>query len=408
MKPSIPFPRLLVATEFAPNTGGGSGAIVRQMLKDWPAEKLFWWSYHPDRNQHFGREVAEHRMATVPPKWLPNRRWRRPKAWLMETFWVPQAARHLRRTLAEIRPEVVWAIPWLWSIPPLAQVLPAAGIGFHVSVHDYPDLKNQIAGLGVRRCRQWAVAVDQLYARATSRDAICQAMVDDLQVRTGTIGTMARAGLEAADFEYLSGKTATPQDRLRIAYPGTIIVEKEFVLFVQTLARIRQELPRPVSLEFFGDHSYRTRGWFDPAWMTEHGNLTAPELLGELKKCAWGFVPMGLSNDDSRYNRFSLPTKFVSCLQAGLPVISLGHPESSIMAMTAAYRVGVSHADGDIGSFGEKLRAALSVGQPWEIFGSEILRCAREEFDVQKMRTALRANFQKCAAATDLAGRSTG
>ncbi len=43
---SAHFPRLLVATEFAPNMpgGGGSGAVMRQMLKDWPAEKLFWWS----------------------------------------------------------------------------------------------------------------------------------------------------------------------------------------------------------------------------------------------------------------------------------------------------------------------------------------------------------------------------
>ena len=399
------FPKLLVATEFPPNAGGGGAAIVRQMVKDWPAEKLFWWSCRPDQRQHFGHQVAQHNVAAIPPKWLPSRRWRRAKSWVLESLWVPRAAKHLRQTLAEIKPEVVWAIPHSWSIPPLAQILPGSGTGFHASVHDYPDLKNQIAGLGVRRCQHWAGAVEELYARATSRDAICLAMVNDLRDRTGATGAVARAGLESEDFEYLSGKAAVAQDRIRIAYPGTIIVEKEFTLFVRTLDRIRRKLPRQVSLDFFGDHSYRACGWFDPAWMTEHGNLAATELLAELKKCTWGFVPMGLSDDDPRYNRFSLPTKFVSYLQAGLPVISLGHPESSVMEMTSAYPVGVSHADGDTEKFGQKMLAALSVSQPWEKFGPEILRCARQEFDAQKMRTALRANFQNCATVTNLAGQ---
>ena len=45
------FPRLLVATEFPPNAAGGGAAIVRQMLREWPAEKLFWWSCFPDNNR---------------------------------------------------------------------------------------------------------------------------------------------------------------------------------------------------------------------------------------------------------------------------------------------------------------------------------------------------------------------
>jgi hypothetical protein len=41
------FPRLLVATEFSPNAAGGGPAVVRQMLKNWPAEKHRWQSCRP-------------------------------------------------------------------------------------------------------------------------------------------------------------------------------------------------------------------------------------------------------------------------------------------------------------------------------------------------------------------------
>jgi glycosyltransferase involved in cell wall biosynthesis len=397
------FPRLLVAAEFPPNMPGGGGAIMRQMLKDWPVERLFWWSCLPDRNQCFGQRVATHRVAIIPSRLYPNKRFLSSKTWILKHFWSRWAAHHFRETLALVKPDVVWVIPLSWCLPPLFKELLPSGIPFHVSVPDYADCGGWAKKFRQSQTREFAMQADLLYARATTRDAICQPMVDDLRARTGADGTVMRCGLEPEDFEYLSAKTSVPTDVIRIAYPGTIIVEKEFALFTQALARVRHQLPRPVSLEFFGDHSYRSRQWFDPAWMTEHGNLPAAELLSALKKCSWGFAPMGLTDDNPRYNRFSLPTKFVSYLQAGLPVITLGHPESSVMKMAAAYPVGVSHADADMDSFGQKLRTALSANPPWEQFGPEIRRCARQEFDAQKMRAALHEHFRICAGASPAA-----
>ena len=86
---ALDFPKLLVATEFAPNSPGGGPAVVRQMLKDWPVERLFWWSCFPDQGRHFGREVAAHRVARIPPKLYPHRRWCEQKSWLLENVWSP-------------------------------------------------------------------------------------------------------------------------------------------------------------------------------------------------------------------------------------------------------------------------------------------------------------------------------
>lgn len=392
------FPRLLVATEFSPNSAGGSGAIIRQMLKDWPSENLYWWSCLPDRNQHFGQKVAAHSIARIPAKLYPNRRWLRPRSWLLDKFWTPWAARHLRMTLQQFRPEAVWVIAHGWSIPPLARALPRSGIGFHVSIHDFADRGlPEAPAWEVARLRKLASLADQLYASAATRDGICQAMVDDLRARTRCDGHVIRAGLELGDFEFLGSPTELPVCEIKIAYAGTIHVEKTFDLFISALGRIRHRLPLPVTIEFFSDHSYRTRKWFDPAWMHEHGNLPAADLATELKKCSWGFSPMDLWDEDPRYNRFSLPTKLVSYLAAGLPVITLGHPESTVVKVAGAYEIGLCTTTTALDDLSGQLLAALSEPNPRRKYRAEVLRCAEVEFDARRTRAVLFNCFEECA-----------
>jgi hypothetical protein len=399
------FPRLLVATEFSPNGagGGGSGAVMRQMLKNWPPEKLFWWSCFPDRDGFFGQKMAAHRVALIPQKLYPNRRWRGLKSLLLEKIWVPRATHHFKKTVELFKPDVIWAHPHSWSIPPLRYALPAAGIGFHVSVHDYANVNGNIARFGAYHSQQMAGMAEQLYATATTRDAICQPMIEDLRTRTGCDGSITRAGLEQADFDYLSciperPSAEPPSGLIRIAYPGTVIAENEFALFVKALGEIRHCLPKPVKLEFFGDHSYRLRGWFDPNWMKEHGSLPAMKLSQVLKDYDWGFAPMELTDNNWRYNRFSLPTKFASYLAAGLPVIVLGHPESTVVKMASQYQVGFYMTDGKVENLGARLLAELSEANPKIKYHAEIQRCVLAEFDARRMRTALYENFQKCAS----------
>jgi glycosyltransferase involved in cell wall biosynthesis len=392
------FPRLLVATEAWPNAPGGGTAIIRQMLKDWPADNLFWWSCFPDRDQTFGQKVAAHRVAKIPPRLYPNRRWRAQRSWLLERFWVPWAVRHFQKTLADVKPDVVWVIPHCWAIPPLAPVLPEGKTGFHVSIHDYMDIRAAMEKFGERRSRQMAAMADRLYASATTRDAICLAMVEDLRARTGADGSINRAGLEPEEFDYLAADAIHKDGPIRIAYAGTIAAEDTFALFARALAQIRQKLPRPVTLDFYGDHSYRSRDWFDTDWMREHGNLPARELSNALRGCDWGLSPMKLQDNDPRYNRFSLPTKFASYLAAGLPVVAIGHAESTVMKLASQYAVGICATDGDVARLAARLLESLSESEPKKKYRAEILRCARAEFDAHRMRAALYENFRKCAA----------
>lgn len=392
------FPKLLVATEFPPNIPGGGGTIVRQMLKDWPVEKLFWWSCQPDVHKQYGQSVSAHAVATIPRRLYPNRRARGLKCWLLEKFWVPWATRHLRATLASIQPDVIWAIPHCWSIPPLSNVLLRANVPFHVSVHDYADCGHWVTSFGLKRCHWRLKQADQLYARATTRDSVSREMSEDLKARTGAAGGINRSGLESEDIKALQTLSASPQDAIRIAYAGTLVVEQEFALFISVLEDVRRKLTRNVSLEFFGDHSYRNRPWFNSTWMKEHGNLSKPALFQALKNFSWGFSPMRLTDDDPRYNHFSLPSKFVSYLAVGLPVITLGHPESTVVKMALQYQVGLCVTDGNLENLHARFLAALSEPNPRAKYHAEIQRCALTEFDAWRMRAALYDNL--CTSAS--------
>lgn len=397
---------LLVATEFPPNSSGGGPAVVRQMLRDWPAERLFWWSCLPERDTKFGQQTAQHRLARIPARLYPNRRLARLKSWLLEHAWSRWAASHLRRMLDEVRPDVIWVIPHGWAIPPLAAVLPAAGIGFHVTVQDYMNARRSAQRFGPARADRLAAQADRLYAGATTRDATSHPMIADLRARTGAdAAQMLHAGLEASDFEYLAARLLREAEEIRIAYAGTITVEDEFALLVAALRKARSQITRPVRLELFSAHRYADRPWFDPTWMRERGNLPEPELLAALRECTWGIALMALHDDDPRYNRFSFPTKFISYLAAGLPVITLGHPEASVVKMATAYRVGPCLKTSNEAELVREMVAAWAMADPWAVFGNEIIRCARTEFDATRMRRVLYDCFRQCAAKTPAPGR---
>ena len=106
---------------------------------------------------------------------------------------------------------------------------------------------------------------------------------------------------------------------------------------------------------------------------------------------------MALTDEDPRYNRLSFPTKFISYLAAGLPVITLGHPESSVVKMARAYNVGVCLTTDDVRQISEQLAGGLAAASPQSAYLPEIRRCVLTEFDAGRMRALLYDNFRACA-----------
>jgi hypothetical protein len=72
-----------------------------------------------------------------------------------------------------------------------------------------------------------------------------------------------------------------------------------------------------------------------------------------------------ITDDNVRYNRFSLPTKVVSHLAAGLPLISSGYPESTVIKLASQYQVGICLTESNPENLCAQLMSPLS-----EVMGS--------------------------------------
>ena len=391
-------PRLMVATEFPPNATGGGPAILRQMLKGWPGDKLFWWSCLPAFDKSSSIKPALHIVSTIPSRLYPRQRMARMKAEILTRFWAPRASEQLSSAIQRLRPDAVWAIPHQWSILPLRKILPLAGVPYHVSIHDLADAHHPERTIGLKTTRRFLTAVEDLYRDAASRDTISREMALDMEQKTGRpADQILHAGVEPADFEYLEGKHGVSGAPLKIAYAGTIVAVEAFLSTVQSLARIRPRLAQGLELHLFGTHSYRSHSWFEPEWMREHGDLAAGDLLSRLRGCDWGLSPMDLTDANARYNRFSLPTKVVSYLAAGLPMICVGHSASTIARLGRRYSLGIQIEEGDLPEMDALLLRGLSQNDAWGSRRADIIRCAREEFDAEAMRRRLYQRLEMSA-----------
>jgi len=214
-------------------------------------------------------------------------------------------------------------------------------------------------------------------------------MLSDLFSRTRCDGVLLHAGVEEDEFANFDVAISRDPDVVRIAYAGTVVVERTFEMIVKALNAVRPQCSPRITLEFFSNESYAQRSWFDPSWMCEHGMLQHGQLTTALREFTWGLAPMSLFDDDPRYNRFSLPTKFVSYLAAALPVIIIGHADSSLVQIGKAYGLGVSLTVANHEYLVSVLASTLSIEEPRREFRAEIERCARTEFDATRMRNML-------------------
>src|SRR6185295_15346910 len=98
---------------------------------------------------------------------------------------------------------------------------------------------------------------------------------------------------------------------------------------------------------------------------------------------------MDPEGEDLQYSRFSFPNKIGTYLSAGVPVLGIGHPQSSLVEMMARYRMGMCSSGGSRDALEKFLTQALQTPQPRSLFRDDILHCARTEFNATEIRRRL-------------------
>jgi hypothetical protein len=254
-----------------------------------------------------------------------------------------------------------------------------------------PNTNGMKRSYGEARCRRLMKTCIRLIRQAESCSGGGHGMVAEMQQMAGRQdGLVVHSGFEPHHLAALERTAACQGDEvIRLAYVGTIISEAGFLDMLSALKSVRSQLPRKVVLEFFGGRNYKSRAWFEPDWMTEHGMFTDEGLVEALRRCSWGIVVMDPAGDDLQYSRFSFPNKIGTCLSAGVPVLGFGNAASSLAHIMQLYRLGNFTAATTREEMGRFLLESLRQPAPQVAFRDDILRCARTEFNAADMRARL-------------------
>jgi len=386
------FPKILFVHDYRPEARVLTD-LMRQLLLGYPTERLHWW-YCRETALYEKPDLRAARLHAfrMPEKLAPHNRWTAAKSFLLESIWSPLAARHLERTIAVVKPDLVWLLLFGWTIPVVERARFPAGTRIHASLCDMPDTNGMKRVLGAARCQRFMDTAIRLVGQAESRSGGGHGMVEEMHARTGRKdGLVVHSGFEPHHLAALE-KSAVNRNGdgvIRLAYVGTIISEAGFLDMLAALKAVRAQAPQKVVLEFFGGRNYRSRAWFEPDWMTEHGMFTDEGLVEALRRCAWGVVVMDPSGEDLQYSRFSFPNKIGTCLSAGVPVLGFGHPASSLGHIMQTYRLGRFTPATTRDAMAEFWLESLRVPSPQADFRDDILRCAQTEFDAAGMRSRL-------------------
>jgi hypothetical protein len=386
--------KLLVATDFNPNSPGGGPAVIRQMLTGFreAGHSISWWSCRSEEQVGETFFVDYLARCPIPRKLIPATKLPKIKSALLHKFWAPVASTSLQRVLQDIQPECVWAIPHNLSILPLYQCLsrknPTA-FRFHTTIQDYPDAHNNQNLWGKLLTNNLIKKQYLLYENAQTRDATSLQMIAHLKELTGKKGSqMLHEGLEICDFNNLEAQTETKKntDLIKIIFVGTILAEKELISFIDAMKLLQTR--KKIQFDFAGAHSYKNKKWFDSSWMSEFGNLPRPSLVKLISKYDFGFISMPLDNN-LRYSKYSFPTKFISYLSSGISQIIISRTDSAVYQMAEKYQLGVRIQTDDPSAIVKAIEEKTSAPDFFERDKCNMLKCAKDNFDAIKKKNIL-------------------
>ena len=384
-------PKILFVNDFSPDSLAIAD-LVRQLFLGYPREQIAWWYSRKSPVRGLtDLTVGQLHCCPLPTKLVPNRRLTSLRAAILERIWVPIAARHLKRTVSAVKPDLVWVLLFSWPILVARKAGLGGGVPLHVSLWDIPDTKPHVAIWGKARADRFLKAVYWLIRNSTSFDGISPGMLEEIVTHTGRRdGILVHSGFEPEHLAALSSQIATPSDNvLKLAYVGTIISERAFLNILTALEKLRPHLPKPLKLEFFGARGYRSAPWFNSEWMLEHGVFSDRGLVEALQRCDWGIVVTDPEVEDVRYSRFSFPNKIGTYLSAGVPILAVGHKESALAEVMKSSRVGAFTIEYEGSALEKFLSETLRIANPRSQYRDSILQCASTEFSANEIRARL-------------------
>ena len=297
--------------------------------------------------------------------------------------WAARAAarRGFRRRLGELvarrRPSAVHAIAHESDFYDAFLVSRAAGVPYTLTVHDDPAYGHR--GHPGRRGFERALA--RAWREANRRIVICQDMGVDYQRRFG--GRPFDVVTDSVDLPPLACRRAAPSGR-RVYFMGSLHLSyrRNFEALSAGAAELSAREPDldvtlvsrgsqpPVAA---GGETFDVRCWGTEADVAD--DLASADLL---------YLPIPFEPEFEAFARLSLPTKLVTYLGSGLPILYHGPAYSSSSRLLAEFDAAIQvHSTRP-----EDVAAALSsaTAARREAVAEAALRLARKRFDAASLR----------------------
>ncbi|TAN38946.1 MAG: hypothetical protein EPN23_01510 [Verrucomicrobia bacterium] len=383
-------PKLLVIACFHPDRPHGGAHVMRQLLRDYPKDRLAWWCLDANaipagflpREQVYRMRLPLAFVAREKYRWLKNS--------LAERLWVPVAARQLTAVLDHWDPEGVVFLPQAWLVPVFLRIWSAQKHrSLHLVLHDFLDHAGCRRSLGSARASCFMHSVEGLYPLAQSRTTISRAMADELQHVTGCAAELiAPCGVEPDELSYVRTRRYEPaQGEISLVYTGTVTAPATMLRLVQALEQVRVLVGRPIVLRFYGGLPVQHHNWFRAAWMRFEGTPSDAQLRDVLRSACFGLCLMNDDLSNPRYDRYSIPCKFTTYLAAGLPMIVVGHPATTLAGIMRKYPTGLwlGHSH-NMTTWVEQLVQWFNGSIPYAAIQAAMVRAAKNEFDAERNR----------------------
>lgn len=376
------YPRLFVLAAFAPEGGYGGGVVVRNMLEDYPAEKLMFYRQHP----HY-YPISNSWRPEIPRKTYPFRvAGRRFK--IVDHFWQKFGYRLEARTNAwaaslaarSFGAQAIWAIMDLKTLHALDRFMDICPIPIHLSVHDDPIIFSKFRNYHWR-----STEIDEVFARclrrARSCDCISERLSKHYQEKYQVEPFVLTRGVDLRDHDR-SLVTRSFQDRISIVLSGHLYCPAPWPQnLLEALAIMRNDKNLPVELHVTGD-SFKHVGKF----VFSHGMVPEVKYEELLRKMDIGYASSPLTPSGRELAATSFHTKVVTYIGAGLPFLYHGPQDSTVGDLLQEYQCGVIVESQDSR---EIMAGFLKVIENYESMRQECCRAARECFDIALMRRKL-------------------
>ncbi len=274
----------------------------------------------------------EYHALQVPGLWHPRARVTASRLlWhIASRVQAAQCAGIIRRS----RTQVVWSIlDYAW-LPVTYRLMKSMTVPMHVSIHDDPVESAKIAGWPKDVLLSLDRALEYCLKHARSRDVISEGMAEYYRDRFGVSSVIVQQAVAAS----VLPEKPVVKGPVRIVHAGNLLHSEEATAFMRALRSRSTGAP---TVECFGNAAPWLQSLASEGAAVLHGWISPDELDVRLPEFDYGYLPYGFDPSLRRFVQTSFPTKLITYLKCGLPIIYHGPSYSSVARFLSRYPVGI-------------------------------------------------------------------